>query len=140
MGIYKFTIAVPANTPRDKPVELEIKLYETYLDKAGIFFPNGQVYMVETALFYGEYQEVPNPEGEWLAGDGQYIEFPVRTRYREAPVRLTIKAHSEGTRYDHEVYWFLWTEEPYVYIVIQLLRRLAQLWERFMKLFRIPIR
>jgi len=137
--LYEFKLDVPPDTPRDKPVELEVELHETYITEIGVYHDPGSSHMVGAAVFFGEMQEWPSTEGEWVTGAGYPITSKVYLRYREAPVRLTLKACSPGTQYDHEVIFYIWTEPKPIEVVAQLLRKLYGLWEKFMKVFRIRV-
>jgi len=137
--LYEFRLDVPADTPKDSPVELEVEIEETYITEIGVWHDPGSSHMVYAAVFYGEMQEFPSPKGEWLTGAGYLIKSKVYLRYRESPVRLTLKACSPGTWYDHEVIFYIWTELKPIEVAIEILRKLYRLWERFMKAFRIRV-
>jgi len=137
--LYEFKLNVPPNTPKERPVEKEVEIHETFITEIGVFHDHGSMNMVQAAVFFGEYQEFPSVKGEWVTGAGYLIKSKVYLRYREAPVRLTLKACSPGTFYDHEVIFYIWTEPKPIEQLVELFRKLYQLWLRFMKAFRIRV-
>jgi len=137
--LYEFILNVPADTPRDRPAELEVEIEETYVTEIGVYHTPGSSHMVYAAVFFGEYQEFPSTKGEWVTGAGYLIRSKVYLKYRESPVRLTLKACSPNTHYDHKVFFYIWTEPKPIEVVIEMLRKMYELWVRFMKMFRIRV-
>jgi len=109
VGDYFIPLEVPANTPKDSPVTKTIEIEGEVLGEIAYYFPLGPSFMVSFAVFYGIEQIYPEPEGEWVAGDGMYRRVPVGWTLPESPCKITIKAVSPNTSYDHTIYIWLLT-------------------------------
>jgi len=110
VGDYFITLNVPANTPSDAPVTKTIEIKGEVLEEIAYYFPLGPSFMVSFAVYYGIKQIYPEPEGEWVAGDGMYRQVPVGWTLPESPCKLTVKAASPNTSYDHTIYIWLLTK------------------------------
>ena len=103
--IYSIPVVVPANTPINKPVEVDVEIHEKVITLVRVRFPPGPSCMVMTALYYGQSQIFPQPSGAYLAGDDEVIEWHEYFELPSTPCRLTIRAWSPGTMYDHIIFW-----------------------------------
>ena len=105
--IYSIPIIVPANTPSNKPVEVNVEINEEVITHVRVRFPPGPSCMVRTALYYGQSQIFPQPPDTYLAGDDETIEWDEFVILPSSPCRLTIRAWSPGTMYDHVIFWYI---------------------------------
>jgi hypothetical protein len=105
--IYSIPIIVPANTQSNRPVEADVQINEEVITHVRVRFPPGPSCMVRTALYYGQSQILPQPPDTYLAGDDETIEWDEFIILPSSPCRLTIRAWSPGTMYDHVIFWYI---------------------------------
>jgi len=101
MPIYPVTLTVPADTPETAPVEVDVEIEEHRVTEVSVHYPNGCADMVHVALFYGIRQIAPRPEGATLVGNDETIRWLEKWDAPETPCKLTFKAWSPGTSYQH---------------------------------------
>lgn len=99
--LYCLEITVPANTPKENPVEKEVEIQEDVIVKVSIRFPPGPSGLLKVAVFYGEEQITPFHEHEWIAGDDEVVEDTLYFKCPEKPCPITIKAYNLDEAYDH---------------------------------------
>jgi len=100
---YRFTLVVPANTPEDDPVRLDVKLTHGIIHRVEIGFPPGLAGLVHVAIFEREHQLWPTNPGEWFAWDNYNVAFDEEYYMLEAPYELSIRGWSEDDTYDQPV-------------------------------------
>jgi len=105
--IYSIPILVPANTPINKPVEVQVEINEEVITLIRVRFPPGPSCMVRTALFYGQSQIFPQPPGTYIVGDDETVEWHEYFVLPSVPCKLTIRACSPGTNYEHMIFWYI---------------------------------
>lgn len=104
MTLYHADVYVPANTPKESPVEYKLTIKDEVITKISVTFPWGCNGMVHVAIFYGPYQLFPRPDGTSLHDNGTRIEANMYWECPERETELTIKAWSPGTEYDHTIF------------------------------------
>jgi len=134
MGDYFIRVSVPANTPSDKPAEKTITVEGEVFAELAYFFPLGPSFMVSFAIFYGIRQIYPEPEGDWVAGDGIYRTVPINWDLPESPCKLTVKAVSPNTTYDHDIFLWLLTKPEVEARPWQIIRDFIRILKRLMGL------
>jgi len=105
--IYSIPLIVPANTPTNRPVQADVEIYEDVITLIRVRFPPGPSCMVRTALFYGQSQIFPQPPETYIVGDDETVEWHEYFLLPSTPCRLTIRAWSPGTMYDHMIFWYI---------------------------------
>ena len=101
-GVYPVRLHVPADTPADKPVTVEVEVNDPVITGIDVDYPVGCCALVHVQVFYGIKQVAPKPEGADYMGDGKRYPGPMNWKLPEMPCRLIIKAWNEDETYDHE--------------------------------------
>lgn len=113
MAFYSYRLTVPRNTPKNDPEIIKIPLEEKWITDVWVGFEDGCAWMVGVRIYYGIRRYWPNNPDEWIYGNDIFI--PIR-QIVGLPARMEaiqVYAHSEGTRYDHDIIIYVWTsEEP----------------------------
>jgi hypothetical protein len=133
MTLYVVDVTVPADTPADNPVEVELVVEEDVVTRVACHFPPGCRGFVHTAVFIGHIQVFPRPFPNTLHGDAETISWEEWLPLPETPCKLTIRAWSPGARYPHTITWR----------IIALPRYVAMWWwifERFISLLKLIFR
>lgn len=140
--LYVVSISIPPNTPKDKPIEKEIKIFEKWVEDITIYFPPGHVCLTGVALFYGTDQIFPNEEQEWVKGNDIPIKGYLHFRAPEKPLRLKVKAYNEDDTYTHTVYVYINTSDISLdevnKSIVEMTNILRELLEEWRKVFSIP--
>jgi len=100
LPLYTQPVTIPANTPKDKPVEVVFMVKEEYVTGINVFFPNGCTALARVAAFYGEEQLAPKPAGSYFSGDGMLVKSPMRWRIQEYPCPITFKCWNIDETYE----------------------------------------
>lgn len=66
------------------------------LDSIEILIPYGVTAVAGVAVFYGEYQLTPKPDGEFITGNGETIKDPIKWELPERKTYLRILAYNES--------------------------------------------
>lgn len=112
MVIYVKNITIPPNTPKTDPIEKTIELEGEVLDSIEILIPYGVTAVAGVAVFYGEYQLTPKPDGSYITGNGETIRDPIKWELPERKTYLRILAYNESQLYSHTLYLrFIITEK-----------------------------
>lgn len=104
MVVFVKNITIPPNTYKDTPLEETIELEGEILDTIEILVPWGVNAIAGVAIFYGNYQLTPKPDGEYIVGNGETIRDPIKFELPEGKTTLKIKAFNESTSYNHTLY------------------------------------
>jgi len=129
--LYTKTLAIPANTPSDSPVETTIMVKHPVITRLGVHFPLGCVGMVKGAVFYGVLQIWPSKEGEWLKGDDVTIWDEPFFELPEKETTLILKGCSPNTSYDHNVTFYIIALPRVIALWMVALSSLVKLLETF---------
>jgi hypothetical protein len=131
LGEYFITLTVPANTPFERAVSLDVVVEGDVLSEVAYLLPVGWCGIPRFAIFYGIKQVYPETGGEWITGDGMYRSRRINWPLPEPKCKLTIKMYNPDDTYDHTLYLWLSTEtveeaKPFKVLAdfIAILRRL----------------
>jgi len=111
MAFYSQRITIPANTPKDNPYTFDIPLEEKWIEDIWVGFEDGAAWMVGVRIYYGIRRYFPENQEEWIYGNDifipirQIVQLPAKQEY------IRIIAHSEGTKYPHDIIIYVWTSE-----------------------------
>lgn len=112
MVIYVKNITIPANTLKTDPLEEVVELEGEVLDSIEILIPYGVTAVAGIAIFYGEYQLTPKPDGEFITGNGETVRDPIKFELPERKTYLRIIGYNESENYPHTFYLrFILTEK-----------------------------
>lgn len=103
MPIYSEKLTVPADTPEDNPVSLDITLNEKFITKMAVGFEDGCAWMVKCRIQYGIKVFFPSRPETYLIGNNETIEWEERFEMPSIGEKLTVYAWSPGTKYDHDI-------------------------------------
>jgi len=130
MGCDFFTVVrIPAGTPRDRALEVDVEIEGDRLDCVAYLIPTGWHALAGFAINYGIEQLYPHRRGEWVTGDGLYREVRLNWRMPERRLRLTVKAYNEDSVYEHKLFiWFTTSdvEEDRLGWLVETLARIAR--------------
>jgi len=130
MPIYAETISVPANTPEDNPVKLDIQIKEQFITRMEVGFEDGCGWMVKVQIRYGIKTFFPTREGTWLIGNDESVGWDERFSMPAPNEVLTVYACSPETKFDHNVFIRIMTLPQGFYFLETLLQKLSSLWEK----------
>jgi hypothetical protein len=130
MPVYSEKIIVPANTPINNPVTLDITIKEKFIDHIEVVHEEGSGWMVGVQIRYGIEIWWPDRPGTWIYGNGEVISWDERFEMPAPYENLTIVCHSEGSKYDHAVNVRIMTLPLGFYFLETLIQKLARLWEK----------
>jgi len=131
--LYVVNITVPANTPRDKPIEKEIEIKEPILKRISCFFPPGVCCLAGFRVLYGTEQIFPQPKDEYVVGHSETVVGEVYFQLPEVPCKLRIQAFNEDTKYPHTLYIRLETTEQLELAAVRELREIKQLLQQYLE-------
>lgn len=103
MPDYNFTLTVPANTSKDTPQTVEMKLKRGAIASGLLQFPAGCHGLVYVVIVDGKHQLYPANAGETYHGDNIAIPIVGKHVLDSAPYKLWIKGWSPNTSYDHTI-------------------------------------
>ena len=130
MPIYSEKLTIPANTPENNPVSLDIVIQQKYITKMEIGFPDGCNYMVEAKIQYGIKQFWPEDPDTWIIGNGETISWEERYEMPSVNETLTVYGASPGTSYDHNLVIRIMTLPKGYYFLETLLTKLFDLFHK----------
>lgn len=107
MPDYNFTLTVPANTSKDAPVEIEMKLMKGVIASGILQFPAGCHGMVHITICDGRGQLYPANAEDTYHGDDIIIPLTARHVLDMAPYKLIMRGWSPNTSYDHTIQFAL---------------------------------
>jgi hypothetical protein len=103
MPIYSVKLNVPANTPEDNPVSVDITIKQKFIWKMEIGFPKNCNYLVGIQIRYGIKRFWPEDPETWIWGNNEIVSFEERFELPSLNETLTVYGISPGTSYDHEI-------------------------------------
>jgi len=103
MPVHEASLTVPANTPKDAPVQVDLEVEGDVVTKVDLHYPAGCHRMVGVTCFYGIKQLLPSEVGQWLYADDYVISLRPEWDMPERRVKLTFKGISPGTNYSHTI-------------------------------------
>jgi len=133
MGDYFVKLQIPANTPKDTPVQTTAEVEGYRLDEIAYLIPAGWSALAHFALFYGIYQIYPKEPRTWVTGDNLYRRVPLRWLLPESLCKLTLKGWNEDSKYPHTVYMWLLTKPQEEVIPIRLFTEVLAMARDFMR-------
>lgn len=101
MGNYVAELAIPANTPEDKPVETSLQIKGAVLTQIHFSIPPGHCGLARLAVYYGIKQIFPTEAGTWLSGDDESFSLKLNWPLPEREVTLALKGWNEDETYEH---------------------------------------
>jgi len=104
MALYIAEITVPAGTTEDNPVTQRVTIKKDIITKISVRIPPGHFAKTGIAFYYGIKQIAPKPEGTWIKGDAETVEFELFYEMPEVPGDITIKAYNTAEDYSHTFY------------------------------------
>jgi len=104
MTVYNLKLTVPFRAIDISYTTETIEIEGDVLHRVNILIPSGHMGLTGLRIRYGMKQIVPWNEGEWLSGDGQYLELTPNWVLPESPCLLTVEAYNEDYCYDHTFY------------------------------------
>jgi len=132
--LYVKTITVPANTPKDQAVKVEVTIEERVLFFIQVRFFPGPMNLLKVAVFYGELQIWPHRDFEWAQGDDEVVWDMPLLEFKRAPYTLTIRGYNEDDTYDHSAIIRIIALERIYIRWIHILARFTRLFSRLIGL------
>jgi len=126
LAVYVAPLEVPANTPKEAPVQTKLEIEQEVVTKFELHFPPGCAGMVHARVLYGIKQVWPINEPETFTGDAETLSFPEYWECPEVPCALTFQGWSPGTNYSHTLILRLSAMPRAVAAPILELRRVIQ--------------
>jgi hypothetical protein len=120
-------INIPANTPKENPVRVQVKVPAGVIRKVWVLIPYGHKALAHLVIRHGETQIIP-----WygdIHGDGEQLVFD---EVYELPTEdyLTLEGWNEDTTYSHRfIVRLLILPKPYAYPELAHLFALKRLLE-----------
>ena len=105
--LYQRTLPVLAGTLITAPAEKTIIIKHPVISRLIAHFPAGCHSLVKVAIFYGNYQLWPAPEGEWLKGDDINIEDEPYFELPERETELRFLGISSDTAKNHSPIFYI---------------------------------
>lgn len=103
MPEYNFTVLVPANTPREDPVQVEMDLTRGMIAGGLMMFPAGCHGMVHMVICDGVGQLYPANGADTYHGDDAMIPIVGKYKLDTAPYKLYLYAWSPDTDFNHSI-------------------------------------
>jgi len=100
---YETSLAVPAGTPADAPVETELHATHGVITRVEIEFNPGCTQMVHVVLLHMNHQVWPTNPGGDFASDSHVVGFDDYYELFDVPYDLVVRAWTDGTDYDHDI-------------------------------------
>lgn len=105
--LFEKALTVPAGTPTDAPVEVDLDISAGVITRISVEFNTGPNFLVFAYVRQALHQIWPlNPEGA-VKADGQAVTSQEFIPVLEPPHVLTCGAFSPDTIYDHEIYFHI---------------------------------
>lgn len=101
---YRYSLLVPANTPKTTPVHTTMYLTRGIIHQVEIAFPPGCAGLVHVAIFRFEHQAWPTNPDEQFAWDN--ISLVIRNEafgLIDHPYNLSLRAWSEDDTFPHTI-------------------------------------
>jgi hypothetical protein len=120
-------INIPANTPREDPVRVNVKVPAGIIRKVWVLIPYGHKALAHLIIRHGETQIIPH-YGD-IHGDGEQLVFD---EVYELPTDdvLTLEGWNEDSTYDHRfIVRLLILPKPYAYPEVYSLFTLRKVLE-----------
>jgi len=99
--IYRFSIETPANTPKDSPKQLDVKLTKGIIHQLDVVFPDGCVGLVGVRILDGLFQVWPTNPMEWFCSNDESISFEESYELKHEPFTLRIEVYNEDDTLPH---------------------------------------
>lgn len=109
MPEYFRKLTIPANTPENKPVGIDIEVEGEVLSEIAYLIPPGWCALAHFALFYGIEQIYPEELGTWITGDNVFRVVPLKWNMPEWRTKISIRGWNEDDTYEHSVFVWLLT-------------------------------
>lgn len=97
---YVAEVHVPANTPIDAPVEMELWLAEGVITRVEMEFEKWCANLLHIAIFRFEQQIYPSTPAEWYDSDGETVEFGDYFEVFEEPHFVKLRGWNEDDTYE----------------------------------------
>jgi len=130
MAIYTAKLTIPANTPRDSPVSVSVKLTKAVLVRISIRIPRGHCALTGLRIKYGRLQLWPEESGTWLTGEGETIVWNEYFELPDDPTRLMLEGYNEDDTFEHSFYIRFMTLPKVVAAWMLAVSRLVNLLQR----------
>ena len=104
MATYTLDLEIPANTPKEKPVEKILQIKEGVITCWLILIPAGMHSLARMRVLYGLDPLLPRAEGVWLRGEDETLNVPDFFDPPEQPYRLRFQGWNEDDTYNHTFY------------------------------------
>jgi hypothetical protein len=130
MPVYCEKLTIPANTPAENPVSVDITLKQKLITRMEVFFPKGCRNMVGIQIRYGIKQFWPEEKDTWLYGEDETVSWEERFEMPSTNETLTVYGCSPGTIYDHTVVIRIMTLPMGFYFLESLIQRLKEIFEK----------
>jgi len=105
--LFKRDLKIPANTPRERPVEIELTIDQPVIQRIGVFFPPGCHGLAYAAIFIGNLQIWPARVGEWVSGDFITIWDEPYLLIPNPPQTLRILGYNLDEAYPHTLTFYI---------------------------------
>jgi hypothetical protein len=131
--LYTIDITIPANTPKESPIEEKVLIKSGVIRKISILIPSGHFCLAHLVIKDGETQIVPH-EGD-IHGDGETLEFEDWIQIEEPERIITFCGWNEDTTFSHTFYVRIivlpiWLAAPHIWLIDKI--------NSILRILRIP--
>ena len=100
---YEFVLAVPANTAKAAPAELEVPLDAGAVVGVSVQFPRGCRGEVQVAIFRSNHQVWPGDPDTYISGDDAIVPWVEDYDLDDVPYSFLLRGWSPTTRFAHNI-------------------------------------
>jgi len=101
MSFFLFSFTIPANTPRESPLEREIDLAPGVIHRVIITIPPGHAGLTHLQIFQGGHQVYPTSIGEDFSGDQSTYDFRDWYELEGAPFSMRLVGWNTDDTFQH---------------------------------------
>lgn len=98
---YFADLVIPANTPAETPVSLELKIAAGVVKRVEVVIPDGVAGLAGVRFMYWERQVWPDNPGEWFTGNGTELEFSPNAEVTQTPTVIRMEGYNDDDTFEH---------------------------------------
>ena len=98
---YQISRIIPANTPKSKPLRVDVEITESFISAIFVFFPPGPCGLAGFRILVGNWQFFPSIHDEWFSGDDMTLLVPVYYWLEHIPEIFRVEFYNLDDTYEH---------------------------------------
>lgn len=134
--LWTIDFTIPANTPRENPVEASLTVEGDVITWVSILIPSGHFALAGMKILYGNKPLIPEEVDMWIKGNNETLQWEDYIPLPERETTLRFMGYNLDTDNDHTFYVrivtrYRWQLAPYEMLgkavdgIIRLLRRMG---------------